>query len=96
MNWKIGKFKSVVVSDEKVQNTNFPIPPNNSESQDDEVEYYGGYLICESVANIRHSNIIAAAPDMLLALENIENDDGSIPDHTWRIIKDAIKKAKGL
>lgn len=43
-----------------------------------------------------NANIIAAAPDMLAALENLENDDGSIPDHAWRIVQDAIAKAKGV
>jgi hypothetical protein len=39
--------------------------------------------------------LIAAAPDMLEALENLENDDGSIPDHAWKLVQDAISKAKG-
>jgi len=39
--------------------------------------------------------LIAAAPDLLEALENLENDDGSIPDHAWRICQAAIAKAKG-
>ena len=39
--------------------------------------------------------LIAAAPDMLQALENLENDDRAIPDHAWMMVKDAIDKAKG-
>jgi hypothetical protein len=38
---------------------------------------------------------LAAAPCMLEALENLENDDGSIPDHAWKLVQDAISKAKG-
>lgn len=46
----------------------------------------------EQDANMK---LISAAPDMLEALENIENDDGSIPDTIWKMVKDAINKAKG-
>jgi len=39
--------------------------------------------------------LIAAAPDLLEALENLENDAGQIPDDAWKIVKDAIARAKG-
>lgn len=39
--------------------------------------------------------LIAAAPDMLIALENLENDDGQIPPAVWKLVKDAIAKAHG-
>lgn len=40
--------------------------------------------------------LIAAAPDMLEALQNLENDDGSsMPDSAWKLVKDAIAKATG-
>lgn len=39
--------------------------------------------------------LIAAAPEMLEALQNIENDDGSIPEHAWQMIQNAIAKATG-
>lgn len=45
----------------------------------------------ECEANAR---LIAAAPDMLEALENIENDDESIPFRIWEMIQNAIRKAK--
>ena len=93
--WKIGKFKSVVVSDTKIKNTNFPSPPNPDYSEDNELEYYGGYLICESVANDKIAQLISAAPDMLEALQNLENDNNVIPEHAWKLIKDAIAKAVG-
>ena len=38
--WKVGTHPSTVVSDKKIQNTNFPSPPNSRESEDDETEYY--------------------------------------------------------
>lgn len=37
--------------------------------------------------------LILAAPDILHALQNIENDNGQIPDHAWKVIQDAIAKA---
>lgn len=46
----------------------------------------------ESKANAR---LIAAAPDLLEAAENLENDDGAIPEHAWKLLQDAIAKAKG-
>ena len=87
MNWKIGKHKSTVVSEEIIQNTFFPSP---SES---EIEYYGGYLVCESVGNKEIAQLISAAPDLLEACRNLENDDGSIPEHAWKKVQDAINKA---
>ena len=41
------------------------------------------------------ARLIAAAPLMLKALENIENDDEHMPETAWRLIQDAIAKAKG-
>jgi hypothetical protein len=70
-NWKVGNYKSTVVSDTKQINTNFPSPLNPKESQDSDIEYYGGYLVCESVANEKAANIIAAAPKLLNALQSI-------------------------
>ena len=40
--------------------------------------------------------LIAAAPDMLAALQNLENDDNSIPEHAWKLVKDAISKATAV
>ena len=35
-----------------------------------------------------------AVADLLAAYENLENDDGRIPEHAWQLICDAIAKAK--
>jgi len=59
----------------------------------DTIEAYGGHLICESVET-KYRGLIAAAPDMLEALKNLENDDGSIPQHAWKMVKAAIAKAE--
>jgi hypothetical protein len=43
-----------------------------------------------------NARLIAAAPDMLEALQNLENDDGSsMPDSAWKLVQDAIAKATG-
>lgn len=43
--------------------------------------------------NEAHARLIAAAPDLLEAAQNIENDGGSIPPTIWKMLKDAIAKA---
>ena len=40
--------------------------------------------------------VYEAAPQLLEALENLENDDGAIPDHAWRKVQAAIAAAKGV
>ena len=39
--------------------------------------------------------LAAAAPTMLEALENLENDDGSIPRTAWNMVLDAVEVATG-
>lgn len=42
------------------------------------------------------SRLIAAAPDMLEALENLENDNGeTMHPSAWKLVNAAIAKAKG-
>lgn len=62
----------------------------------DEQLYYGGDLICESVWDNENASLIAAAPDLLEALQSIENDANTIPESIWKMRNDAIKKAKSL
>jgi hypothetical protein len=57
--WREGKNYGAVVSDSPIEGG--PLGA-------DDVEHYGGYLICESVAKCNNP-IIAAAPDMLAALK---------------------------
>lgn len=39
---------------------------------------------------------ISAVPEMIDALMNLENDDGSIPDYVWEMRNNALKKAGAL
>jgi hypothetical protein len=69
-------------------------------SQDDsrfEIQFgTDGECVADCVYTIDDAMLIAAAPDMLEALENLENDDGTMmPASAWKLVKDAIKKAKG-
>lgn len=41
------------------------------------------------------ARLITAGPDLLEALQNLENDDDSIPAHAWKMCQDAISKAIG-
>jgi len=43
----------------------------------------------------RDAHIMAAAKEMLLALQNLENDAGQIPDHAWQMCQRAIAAAGG-
>jgi hypothetical protein len=43
-----------------------------------------------------NARLIAAAPDMLEALLNLENDGGAnMPPSAWKLVQDAIQKATG-
>ena len=48
-----------------------------------------------TIQNVANARLIAASPELLAALQNLENDDGSIPDHAWKLVQDAITKATG-
>jgi len=38
----------------------------------------------------KDATLIAAAPKMLEALQNLENDTSQIPKHAWKMVQDAI------
>lgn len=56
------------------------------------VSHVAGIRNGEGAAN---AHLIAAAPDLYEALDNLENDDGSIPDHAWKLVQAALAKARG-
>lgn len=82
--WRIGRAGSVVAE----------VPPEGGVRGTDDPSYYGGYLIGETITEA-NARLIAAAPEMLEALENLENDDCHIPSHAWVLVRDAIAKATG-
>ena len=49
--------------------------------------------LIEIRANEANAKLIAAAPELLEALMNIENDGNTIPDTIWEMRCNAIKKA---
>jgi len=65
-NWKIGANSSVVVSDTKVEFNNFRAHDN-----EEDIKYYGGYLVCESIASKAHAELIAEAPAMLRSINSL-------------------------
>ena len=60
-----------------------------------------GFTVCEvwrtheDTPYEANGNLMAAAPDMLEALENLENDNDHMPATAWQLIQNAIRKAKG-
>jgi len=58
--WRVSpNRRSVVVSDS----------PNNAWSDQRNLDYYGGYLVCESIVNTATAHKISACPDMYEALK---------------------------
>jgi hypothetical protein len=86
--WRRGKNGGCIVSNIIPQRTQYKDSDFESEK-----EYYGGYLIAESIPDEKTLNLMLSAPDLLEALQNIENDDNSIPSTIWKMRNDAIKKA---
>lgn len=96
--WRIGKNGSEVISDFK---ENLSV---RGAYEDGCVEYYGGYLIGESISKCNLS-LISAAPDLLEAAKNLlvnaldreechDEETGEMFDD-WKALQDAITKAEG-
>ncbi|BCT30325.1 MULTISPECIES: hypothetical protein [Bacillus subtilis group] len=66
--WRIGKYPSTIVSSSRVETTRATI---NNDGGVNDVEYYGGSLIAESVLRHENAKLIAAAPAMLEVLAQL-------------------------
>jgi hypothetical protein len=62
-NWSVGKVGSVV-------SDTTPSWYKGGSGHDDN-NYYGGFLIAESIANVEDAKVIAAAPDLLKACKQL-------------------------
>lgn len=49
--------------------------------------------VCYGPDHLANAQLFAAAPDLLAALQNFENDDGSVPKAIWDLRAEAIAKA---
>ena len=84
-NWKVGKNKMAVVTDSEEG-----FKESTGHAGEYAKKYYGGNLVCESIWREKDAHLIAAAPKMLEALQNLENYANQIPEHAWEKVKDAI------
>lgn len=87
--WKVGNNHGVVVTD---CGDGFQESTGHAA-----VDYYGGYLIAESVAKKEDAQLIASAPDMLTALIAItkSSEYGMVELETQELVESAINKATG-
>lgn len=65
--WKIGKYEMTVVSEA-------PIPNVSQYSGHTDTQFYGGYLIAESIWRKEDARLIAAAPDLYEALKEAREE----------------------
>lgn len=84
--WSKGKHAGCVVSDAP-----------NPHGDNGGTEYYGGYLVAESIPKQEYVNLIAAAPDLKQALYDIlyGDWDNRIPDKLFKAGKAALDKSEG-
>lgn len=76
-----------------IQDENYPTLHQiwNDVNSDDIPTYIA--RTCYAPRSEANAKLIAAAPKMLEALQNLENDNNSIPYHAWKMVKDAIRAA---
>jgi hypothetical protein len=61
--WSIGKKAGAIVTDQPVGR-----PGYTKENESGDIEYYGGHVICESIAKAGDAELLAAAPKMYAEL----------------------------
>jgi len=66
-SWQTGKGGGCVVSDTQVREHESSIPGCPTD-----MEYYGGYLVCESIGRTAHCRAIALVPEMVRALRDAQ------------------------
>ncbi|MBA7546017.1 hypothetical protein ES705_38399 [subsurface metagenome] len=59
-SWRLGKRGDTVVADSRTAER-----PGAGHDDHDDIEYYGGYLVCESIATKEIAQLIAKAPELL-------------------------------
>lgn len=64
------------------------LPPTRYQGQQERFE-------TETKEYEANAHLIAAAPDMYEALANLENDDEHMPPSAWKLVQDALAKARG-
>lgn len=64
-NWKVGKNGCVVTDNAE------GFSETTGHTGSDNIEYYGGTLVCESIWKSKHAKLIAAAPDLLNACQQM-------------------------
>ena len=76
---------------------NYSIHPPTAKKIEDGIARGRVYTrpLAYSIKEEANARLIAAAPDLLEACENIENDGGQVPEHVWKMIQAAIAKATG-
>jgi len=100
-NWKVGRTGCVVTDNPE------GFSETTGHTGSDNIEYYGGTLVCESIYKPEQAKLIAAAPDLLNACQKMVEffgkrggvSDDLLPmneqDHEIQSAMKAIKKALG-
>lgn len=89
--WKVStQVHGTVISEVPIDTGGIDVGHNHE-------EYYGGYCVAESIFRDEDKNLIAAAPEMYIALSEVmkyHKDEIHRLD-VWELVEIALKKAKG-